>query len=151
MRKYYPEQEIFFPLFVFFVFSTPHYLQKSLFLTGNTVELLLIAFLLIWFINKVALEDKITGSSCLILGVISGFGLWIQYLFLIFIISFSIFWIFKEGLKIFKLKFWQYLLGFLIGFSPWIIYNLLYKFPSIFADVRITEGFFYSKSLHNNL
>ena len=138
LRRYYSWSKILFPLFVFFIFSTPHYLQKSLFLTGNTVEFLFAGFLFSWLIDRILINKKEGRFSYIMLGVVAGLGLWIQYLFLVFLITFFIFWIFQKGFSIFKFKFWQFCAGFGLGFSPWLIYNALYGWPSIYADARVT-------------
>lgn len=138
LRKYYTWKEISFPLFILYIFSTPHYLQKSLFLTGNTVEFLFAGFLFIWLIDRVLINKREGRFSYIMLGVVAGLGLWIQYLFLVFLTTFFIFRIFQKGFSIFKFKFWQFCAGFGLGFSPWLIYNALYGWPSIYADARVT-------------
>jgi len=142
LKDHYKDNEILFPLTVFFIFSTPHYLQKNIFITGNTIELLFILFLFVWLINKIVINKTRVRFSYLLLGLVAGFGLWVQYIFAIFIIGFILFWFFNQRFSIMKTKIWQFLIGFILGFSPWIIYNLIYGFPSIYADVRIPRGLF---------
>lgn len=138
LRKYYSLENIFFPLFLLFVFSTPHYLQKSLLLTGNTVELIFFIFLFIYLTDRYLIEGKSDKYSYFLLGLIAGLGCWVQYVFSLFVLSFLLCWIRNQGLKIFKSSFWHFLAGIILGFSPWIIYNSIYGFPSIYADVRVT-------------
>jgi hypothetical protein len=139
LRRYYPIKKLYFPFLLLFVFSTPHYLQKSVYLTGNTVEFLLVVFLFLWLIDGCLFQNKETKLSYLILGIVAGLGLWIQYLFSIFLFFFFIVWLWRRKLSIFKADLWHFVIGFTLGFSPWIIYNLIYGFPSIFSDQRIVN------------
>lgn len=139
LRRYYSIKKLYFPFFLLFVFSTPHYLQKSVYLTGNTAEFLLVIFLFLWLIDRYLLWHEETKFSYFILGIVAGLGLWIQYLFSIFIFFFLLTWILVRKLSIFKSDIWRFILGFISGFSPWIIYNLIYGFPSIFGDQRVTS------------
>ena len=148
LRKYYSLENIFFPLFLLFVFSTPHYLQKSLLLTGNTVELIFFIFLFIYLTDRYLIEGKSDKYSYFLLGLIAGLGCWVQYIFSLFVLSFLLCWIRNESLKIFKSSFWHFLAGLILGFSPWIIYNSIYGFPSIYADVRVTPLFLSGDSLN---
>jgi hypothetical protein len=124
---------IFFLLF--FTFATPHYLQKSVVLAGNTVELMFFDALAIYYFWRIRNNTIGVFRNHFLLGVICGFSFWIQfmsfYLFLTVIIT-----LFITGVsnKRTVQKVLSILCGFMLGVLPLWIYNVLYKWPSFTAD-----------------
>jgi len=147
LKKYYPCKHIVPPLVIFFVFSAPHYLQKSLSLLGNVVELIVIAFLFLWLIERVVIAGRERRLYYLILGIVAGFGAWVQYIFVAFILAFLIFWVVRRGASIFRCAFWFFLAGCLLGFLPWIVYNCSYEFASINFDMHFSSCFLSGEAL----
>ena len=76
------------------------------------------------------------------LGICSGLGLWIQYLGLTTLATIFLIWFFRDKLFFWQKEFLIFLSGFLIGFSPFMIYNLSYDFASFNSDVVIHSGVF---------
>lgn len=139
LKKYYTWKNIILPLILLCVFSTPHYLQRNMFLLGNTVEFLCVAFLFIWLIDHIVINNKKQIGWFLLLGIIAGLGLWIQYLFIAFIGAFALFWALQKEARPRIPTVFVFIAGFCIGFLPWIIYNILYGFPSIWGDLIAPE------------
>lgn len=131
------KQKLILPLLLFFVISTPHYLEKSIVHIGNIVEPILIIFLTLIFIDRIFRKDQKNFVNFAILGLLCGFGLWIQYIQLGAIIALFIIWFLKDKLFLTKRFFWVFLGFLLLGLSPFIAYNLEYKFASFTADFSI--------------
>ena len=120
-----------------FIFCVPFYTKTSLITWGAHPEanfftiLSLFIFYVIFFSEDAGLDIRRiyqnNGKNFLLLGLVSGFGLWFVQTYL-FTIAFSfLFWFaFDQGF--FRRKvFLIYGLGFLAGFSPAICYGLFYN------------------------
>lgn len=134
------KERLVLPLLLFFVISTPHYLQKSVVHIGNIVEPILIIFLTLIFIDKIFRKKQKNFVNFAILGFLCGFGLWVQYIQVGAIVTLLIIWFLKERLFFIKKSFWVFFGFFILGFSPFIAYNLEYKFASFTADFSINTS-----------
>ena len=134
------KEKLVLPLLLFFVISTPHYLQKSVVHIGNIVEPILIIFLTLIFIDKIFRKNQKNFVNFAILGFLCGFGLWVQYIQLGAIITLLIIWFLKDKFFLTKKFFGIFLSFFILGFSPFIAYNLEYKFASFTADFSINTS-----------
>jgi len=124
-----------------FVISSPHLLYKSTFIIGNTnLFILMIILSLFFIINYYKLH---VFKFLFLFGIFNGIALYSNYSYGSILIVNLLFVInriiktktTKNNKKDNKIKlFLLFCLGFVIGFLPFIIYNLTYKFPSIFAD-----------------
>ena len=76
------ETRIFFPFLFFFVFSTPHFLQKSVIWEGNCVELMFFYILTTYYFWKyIFCETKaVPLKRFFLLGWLMGFTCWIQFI-----------------------------------------------------------------------
>lgn len=136
---------IIFLIIPLFVISSPHLLYKSTIILGNTnLYILMIVLSLFFVINY----HKLTITKFLFLfGIFNGIALYSNYSYLSILIVDILFVINiiiqtkiiknYDKIKLFLL----FCLGFLIGFSLFIIYNITYKFPSIFADSAIARSY----------
>ncbi|MBU3957405.1 glycosyltransferase family 39 protein [Patescibacteria group bacterium] len=139
--------KILLPLVTFFAISTPGYLYRSLIFFGNIeppVFITLISLLLLLFYIQDKKKNRIYPIA---LGFLSGFGLWLQYGQII-VIAEILFFLFLLDRRFFlRRDFLYFLLFFLIGFSPFIIYNLSYDFVSFTADPMLLDSDFFLTQL----
>lgn len=131
------KRSVIFPFFLFFVVSTPHYLQKSVVLMGNVVEPIFFVLLSLVFIEKIFIKKEESFFNFALLGFICGFGLWIQYVQFGVIITLFIIWFLKDRLFFTRKVFLVFLVFFLFGLFPFIAYNWEYKLASFTADFSI--------------
>ena len=136
---------LIFLIIPLFVISSPHLLYKSIITPGNSNLFILMIVLSLFFVIN---YHKLTITKFLLLfGIFNGIALYSNYSYvsilivnLLFVINIIIKTkIIKNYGKI-KL-FLLFCLGFLIGLLPFIIYNITYKFPSIFADMAMAGSY----------
>lgn len=135
-------KKIVLPLFLFFVISTPHYLQKSMVHIGNIVEPILIILITLIFIDKIFRKSQKNPVNLFILGFLCGFGFWVQYIQLTVIILLFLIWFLSDKTFFLKKEFFYFLAFFLIGLLPFIVYNFQYNFASFTSDYFLTTEIF---------
>lgn len=125
VKKYfgYPSM-LFFGLI--FIFSPPTFTKVSLMtwgFHGQANFYIIMALLLFFHIN---FDKKVTSTKWLfwILGLVCGLGLYSVKIFAVFLLALIAFWIYFERNIFLKLKFYFFVLGLGIGYSPGIFYNL---------------------------
>ncbi|MBN2120946.1 MAG: hypothetical protein JW734_07845, partial [Candidatus Omnitrophica bacterium] len=155
-RLLFPEikkSSFFFPLFLlFFSFSIPNYLEKSVLLMGNANEIIFFNALVISYFWKINNNLKPKALDYLLLGIVSGFSFWVQfmnsYLFLAIIIALLVTKRFTQALKYIFLLF----AGFLLGAFPLWVYNFLYQWITLVVDTGgISFSFLNLEKLKNLL
>lgn len=129
-----------------FITSSPHLLYKSLFIIGNTNLFILMIVLSLFFVIN---YYKLTITKFLFLfGIFNGIALYSNYSYLSILVVNLAFVIdriiktkiIKNNRAYVKLRlFLLFCLGFIIGLLPYIIYNITYKFPNIFAEFSISS------------
>jgi hypothetical protein len=123
-------------LLIIFSFATPHYVQKSVILAGNTVELMFFNTLIIFYFWKIKNNPAASSFNYFLLGILSGFSFWVQfmsfYLFLTIILTLLITERFRNTIN----HYINLIIGFLLGVLPLWVYNFLYKWATFTADPR---------------
>ncbi len=113
-----------------YIFSSFSWCGFNLYLGFHT-ESLLFMFLALYLFYTIVFANKEGWFYYLLLGLVSGFGLYFSYTFLVIQALIVIIWFIHNRGFFLKRVFLIYLTGFLIGFSPWIIYNLSCGFRGI--------------------
>jgi len=152
----YADKEAAIIFSLLFTLSSPFYTKISLIAWGNHCESNFFAVLSIYiFFNIFFKEGKRSLKSVylLILGLLSGFSLYFSYIYLITLITIFIFWMifYKEKSFFLKRKFPLYLFGGILGFSPWIAYNLYqskFKTLKLFSEIFIERIDYKYNMLH---
>lgn len=134
---------LIFLIILLFVISPPHLLYKSTIIIGNTNLFILMIILSLFFIIN---YYKLTIKFLLLFGIFNGIALYSNYSYLsiltvnlLFVINIIIKTKIVKNYSKIKL-FLLFCFGFVIGILPFIIYNITYKFPSIFADSLINSS-----------
>ena len=121
-------------LFPLFVLSTPHYLQKSVVLIGNTVELILVIVL----VTQVYLVIQRSPGRQLLrhawLGLLCGLGVWIQYGAASIVLTVLLFWFSRDKLFFLTPQFLVFGACAAVGISPLLIYQATYDFAPLRVD-----------------
>ena len=120
--------------------SPPWLTLFSMFANGSHTESLLFTALGLLLLYKILYEKTHQQRDSILLGLVCGFGTYFTYGILVSTLSFILFWVYEDRSLFKKREFRLFCLFFVIGFSPWIVYNLLYRFHG--TDV-IREGFAY--------
>ncbi|MFC1666941.1 hypothetical protein ACFL0P_03635 [Candidatus Omnitrophota bacterium] len=149
---------IFF--FFLFIFSPSPFYAFSLHALGFHYEVILFSILGLFcfsgiFFNKTRYETYMTGKShnrklalhFIIFGLVSGFGTYFFYTYLIMLFTLMIFWFIFDKKFFLKIYFYQFLFGLLIGFSPWLIYNSSHNFAGLIIHNFSLREIIFSKTL----
>lgn len=111
-----------------FIFSPPFYSKASLVAWGNHSEssffsiLSILLFFKSFNLNK---EKKYLGNWYFILfGFLSGFSLYFSYIYLVTLLALFVIWFILDRSFFLKKNFILYIITSVLGFSPWIGYNL---------------------------
>jgi len=134
---------LIFLIIPLFVISSPHLLYKSTIIIGNTNLFILMIILSLFFIIN---YYKLNIKFLLLFGIFNGIALYSNYSYLsiltvnlLFVINIIIKTKIVKNYSKIKL-FLLFCFGFVIGILPFIVYNITYKFPSIFADSLINSS-----------
>ncbi len=78
-----------------------------------------------------ALEEKSSLAFPALLGLTAGFGLWFTYIYSLTLLTMLGFWLWHDKGVRWRLHILWFAIGFVIGFSPWIIINLQTHFAGL--------------------
>jgi len=124
------------------ILSPPTYTKISLTSWGNHFESNLFTITLIYLFYKVFSQDKFSKSVYFFMGVVSGLGTFFTYTFLISFAIVLFLWFVYDKRFIFRKSFLLFAIGYIIGFSPGIYFNLTHKFAGLYIKgVPIYEIF----------
>lgn len=128
-----------FYFLMLFSFATPHYVQKSVILAGNTVELMFFNILVILLFWKAIHDKRQAPANYLLLGIVCGFSLWVQFMSAYLILSLIIFMLLAEGVRSSICSIFLIFAGAIIGALPLWIYNIQYDWPTLTANaIRVS-------------
>lgn len=136
---------------LFFTFATPHYVQKSVILSGNTVELMFFNILIIYYFWKIKKHFE-NNIDYLLLGVLCGFSFWVQFMSFYLLVAIVLTILCGGRLKLGITRIFFIMLGFLLGTLPLWIYNFQYRWATFTADHRVMGSKFFlfnTKKLNN--
>ncbi|MBU1912277.1 MAG: glycosyltransferase family 39 protein [Candidatus Omnitrophica bacterium] len=124
-----------------FIFSSPDFINFSLRTIGFHVESILFSVLGLFcffeiFINEPNYKKYLEKNPRLnllfiVFGLISGFGIYFNYEYLIMFFTVILFWFIIDKGFILKRYFYIFLSGLIIGFLPWLIYNTTHNFNGL--------------------
>ena len=118
-----------------FILSPPNYTRISYISSGSYSELNFFTFLTIFVFFKIFFVRKSYAAGYLyaLLGFLCGFGFLYDYPFLLTIVCCLFFWFIFDTRFFLRRHFYISLIFFLIGFSPWFLYNIFYKWEGVFV------------------
>src|SRR3989338_1911295 len=123
-----------------FIFCMPFYTQTSLITWGSHPEANFFTILSIFIFYRIFFREENNRAInympdlyrknkryFLIWGVVAGFGLWFVQSYLLTILFLFLFWFAFDKKFFLRRTFYIFVFGFILGFSPEIYYNLIYK------------------------
>src|SRR5438132_7830547 len=107
-----------------FCFSPPLFTSYSVTTMGFHSESIFFSALTVFLLFNMLSEEKPSLAYPVLLGLTAGFGLWFAYIYGLTLLALLGFWFWHD-----KGRFWRphvlcFALGFLVGFSPWIFFNM---------------------------
>jgi len=127
-----------------YLFSSRNWIIFNLHAGGLHFENVLFTVAALYVFYEIIFNGKDKPVYYLSLGLISGFGTYWIYTFLVTLATIFLLWFLRDKKMFLKKGFYIFLTGFLIGIIPWLIYNLQTQFKSI-TDI-ILDALFVDKS-----
>lgn len=125
-----------------FIFSPPLLTRFSLVPVAAHPETTFFTISILYIFYHIIHENKINYVYFFAFGMISGLGLWFAYIFSSTLITCFLFWFVFDRRFIFKKSFLVYITSFILGFSPWIYYNLTHDWTGfIVKDTPLSHWF----------
>src|SRR2546427_1243027 len=125
-----------------FCFSPPLVTAYSVTALGAHSESIVFSALTVLLLFKMLSEEKPSLAYPVLLGLTAGFGLWFTYIYGLTLLAMLGCWLWHD-----KGRFWQprvlwFVLAFLVGFSPWILFNMQTHFTGlVIYDKTVWEHF----------
>ena len=115
-----------------FIFAPPPFIRLSVLTMGFHTESVFFTAITILILYKILFSGTKNDRLYLVLGLFCGLGLWFAYIFGITLVCVLICWFSHDQKFLLKKGFLLFCVGFLIGFTPWIVYNFLNHFQGLF-------------------
>ena len=119
------------------IIAAPYLIQVTSLPWGNYAECAALTMLTLLLCHTILFEGSDGWIRILTLGFLCGLGVYIHYGYLITAAVVAVFWMFLRKNWYKELKTWAVFAAALVGFSPWLIYNLTHHFWGL---QRINEG-----------
>src|SRR5438093_1150894 len=125
-----------------FCFSPPLFTDFSVTTMGFHSESIFFSALTVFLLFKMLSEEKPSLAYPVLLGLTAGFGLWFTYIYGLTLLSVLLFWVWHDKGMLQRMHALLFAIGFLVGFSPWIIINMQTHFAGlVIYDKNVWEHF----------
>jgi len=114
-----------------FCFSPPLFTAYSVTAMGHHSESIFFSALTVFLLFRMLSQEKPLPAYLVLLGLISGFGLWFAYVYGLTLVAMLAFWVWHETGRLWQPRVLWFALGFAVGFSPWIIMNVQNNFAGL--------------------
>jgi hypothetical protein len=125
---------------VLMTISAPIFTLYSLTLYGKQHESILFTMLALFLFYGIFFQEAPAHDpphhelSFALLGLVSGLGMYVDYIFAVTLIYCLVFWFIFDKTFFARRGFWLFFAFFIVGLSPWIYYNLAHHFAGICID-----------------
>jgi len=109
---------------ILFCFSPPLFTAYSVATLGGHGETILFSALTVFLLFKMLSDEGGSPAVPALLGLTAGFGLWFCYTYGLTLLAMLGFWLWHDKGRFWRPRVLWFALGFLAGFSPWIIINV---------------------------
>jgi len=116
---------------VLFSFSPPPFTAYSVSALGDHSQSIVFSALTVFLLFKMLAEERGAPAVPALLGLTAGFGLWFAYIYGITLLAMLGFWLWHDKGRLRQARVLWFALGFVVGFSPWIIFNLQTHFAGL--------------------
>jgi len=140
MKRFFGRRAAFFTALLY-LFSPPWLTLYSMYAMGVHAESLFFTALGLFLLFRILYDKTSLLKHAAYLGLVTGFGTYFSYQEAVSVVCFLLFWFYEDQKCLRKKEFYFFFLFFLVGFSPWFIYNGLHHFQGL---TRVHEAFTYS-------
>src|SRR3989449_711479 len=116
---------------VLFCVSPPLFTTYSVTAMGYHSGSIVFSALTVFLIFRMLSEEKPSPAVPALLGLTAGFGLWFDYIYGLTLLAMLGFWYWHDKEILRRPRVLWFALGFLLGFSPWILMNLQTDFAGL--------------------
>src|SRR5438445_3198377 len=125
-----------------FCFSPPLLTATSVAALGSHSESIVFSALTVLLLFRMLSEEKPSPAYPVLLGLTAGFGLWFAYIYGLTLLALLVFWFWHDKRRFWRPRVLWFVIGFLVGFSPWIIINVQTHFAVLVVkDKSVWEHF----------
>src|SRR3989442_10041259 len=104
-----------------FCFSPPLLTAYSVAAPGGQVESLLFSALTVFLLFRMLSDERGSLAFPTLLGITAGVGLWFNYIYGLTLLALLAVWLWQDTGMHWRTRFGCFTLGFVVGFSPWIL------------------------------
>lgn len=122
IQRYAGERVAWYFAFMF-CFSPPPFTAYSVTAMGFHSESIFFSALTVFLLFRMLSDDKRSLACPALLGLTAGVGLWFAYIYGLTFLAVLLFWFWQDHGVLRRARFGYFALGFVVGFSPWIIMN----------------------------
>ena len=119
-----------------FCFSPPLFTGHSVTAMGFHSESIVFSALTAFLLFGMLSEDKPSRAYPVLLGLTAGIGLWFAYIYGLTLLALLVFWFWHDTGMFRRPRVLWFALGFVAGFSPWIIINAQTHFAGLVVRSR---------------
>jgi len=125
-----------------FCFSPPLFTDFSMTAMGFHSESIFFSALTVLLLFRMLSDEQGSLAVPALLGLTAGFGLWFTYIYGLTLLSMLLFWVWYDKGMLRRMRALLFAIGFLVGFSPWIISNVQTHFAGlVIYDMDVWEHF----------
>src|SRR2546426_4392108 len=116
---------------VIFCFSPPLFTAFSVTAMGFHSESIFFSALTVFLLFRMLSDETGSLAYPVLLGLTAGFGLWFTYIYGLTLLAMLGFWFWYDKGMLQQPRVLWFVLGFVVGFSPWIIMNVHNQFAGL--------------------
>src|SRR3989441_7481350 len=125
-----------------FCFSPPLLTAYSVAAPGGHGESLLFSALTVFLLFRMLSDEKGSPAFPALLGLTAGVGLWFDYIYGLTLLATLGFWLWRDKGRFWRPRVLWFALGFVVSFSPWILFNMQTDFAGlVIHDKTVREHF----------
>src|SRR3989454_1007311 len=109
---------------VLFCFSAPPFTYYSITAMGFHSESIFFSALTVFLLFRMLSDEGGSPAVAVLLGLTAGFGFWFAYIYGLTLLATLGFWLWYDKGMLRRPRVLWFALGFLVGFSPWILFNM---------------------------
>src|SRR2546428_8720507 len=116
---------------VLFCVSPPLFTASSVAALGTHAHSILFSALTVFLLFRMLSDERGSLAFPVLLGLTAGFGLWFDYIYGLTLLAMLGFWVWQDKGRFWRPRVLWFALGFLVGYSPWILINVQTHFAGL--------------------
>src|SRR5436309_3365437 len=125
-----------------FCFSPPLFTAYSVATLGDHADSILFSALTVFLLFRMLSDETGSLAFPMLLGLTGGFGLWFAYIYGLTLLAMLVFWLWYDKGVLGRPGVLWFALGFVVGFSPWILINVQNHFAGLVVQGKtVWENF----------